>query len=86
MCDFTFPITTSPESLLDKMSKAISGIGGSFSGDARAGQFSLSTPVGKITGTYRIENQELLVHIEDKPFFVSCSQIEGQLRKSLEGA
>lgn len=86
MCDFTFPLTVSADSLVDKMSKAITGIGGTLSGDTSSGTFQLPTPVGKISGSYGIGDQGLQVHIEDKPFFVSCSQIEAQLRKSLEGA
>ncbi|TDW96610.1 hypothetical protein [Dinghuibacter silviterrae] len=86
MCDFTFPMTTSPESLVEKMSKSISGIGGTLTGDAKAGQFQISTPVGKITGSYQLADQNLQIHIEEKPFFLSCGQIEGQLKKALEGA
>lgn len=86
MCDFTFPIQTNPESLVGKMSKSITGFGGTFTGDASAGQFSLATPVGKITGSYALAGQSLQVHVEDKPFFLSCAQIEGQLKKALEGA
>ena len=86
MCDFSFPFTASADSLVQKVDKALSGVGGTLSGDANAGQFVLSTPVGKITGSYRTEGQTLLVHIEEKPFFLSCGQIEGQLKKVLEGA
>lgn len=86
MCDFTFPLTTTPEVLVDKMSKAISGIGGQLTGDAGAGQFQISTPVGKISGSYRVSGQELQVHIDEKPFFLTCAQIEGQLGKPLAGA
>jgi hypothetical protein len=86
MCDFSFPITTTPESLVEKMSKSITGIGGKLTGDAKAGAFELSTPVGKITGSYQLVEQNLQIHIEEKPFFLSCGQIEGQLRKALESA
>ena len=86
MCDFTFPIQTSPDSLVEKMSKSITGIGGTFTGDTKTGQFSLSTPVGKITGSYALQDQSLQIHIEDKPFFLSCGQIEGQLKKALDAA
>jgi hypothetical protein len=86
MCDFTFPFTVSPENLIRKVDKAITGIGGTFSGDTNTGEFALSTPVGKISGSYRTEGQALQVHIGEKPFFVSCDQIEAQLKKALEGA
>jgi uncharacterized protein (DUF779 family) len=86
MCDFQIPFTDSAESLVDKANKAITGIGGTFTGDTSTGQFSLSTPVGKISGTYTVGDKVLHVAIDDKPFFIPCSQIESQLKKSLEGA
>jgi len=86
MCDFTIPFEGNAADLTGKARKAITGAGGNFEGDDNTGNFSISTPVGKITGTYAIggDGQALQVHIEDKPFFISCSQIEGQLKKSLE--
>jgi hypothetical protein len=85
MCQFTIPFDGSAADLTGKARTAITGAGGNFEGDENVGQFSISTPVGKITGSYTVgdDRQALHVHIEDKPFFISCGQIEGQLKKSL---
>lgn len=86
MCQFAIPFAGSASDLTQKAGNAITGAGGTFSGDENAGNFSLSTPVGKIAGSYTVEGNALQVKIEDKPFFVSCGQIEGQLKKSLGAA
>lgn len=86
MCDFSIPFSGNPEVLIERANKAISGIGGNFTGDTAAGQFFISTPIGKISGSYTVEDQSLRIHIEEKPFFVSCGQIEDQLKKALTGA
>jgi hypothetical protein len=85
MCQFIIPFEGNATDLTGKARTAITGAGGDFQGDDNAGQFSISTPVGKITGSYTVggEGQALHVRIEDKPFFISCGQIEGQLKKSL---
>jgi hypothetical protein len=85
MCDFPIPFSGNPEVLVERASKAISSIGGTFTGDTSSGQFFLSTPIGKIIGSYVVEGQALNIHIEEKPFFLSCGQIEEQLKKALTG-
>ena len=88
MCQFSIPFEGDAIELTGKARTAITGAGGQFEGDDRVGQFSISTPVGKIAGKYTVsdDRQSLHVQIDDKPFFISCGQIEGQLKKSLTGA
>lgn len=85
MCQFTISFEGSATDLTRKAKTAITGAGGNFEGDDGVGQFSIATPVGKIVGSYAVEagSQALQVSISDKPFFISCGQIEGQLKKSL---
>ena len=80
MCQFAIPFTGSAIDLTDKAKTAITGAGGSFTGDETAGAFSISTPVGKIAGSYTVNDSALRVTIDDKPFFISCGQIENQLK------
>lgn len=58
--------------------------GGTFQGDAAAGTFGVSTPLGDIRGTYTIEQSVIHVSIATKPFLVSCGMIEKQLRGYFE--
>jgi len=85
MCQFTISFEGSAADLTRKAKTAITGAGGNFEGGDGGGRFSIATPVGKIIGAYAVEagSQALQVSITDKPFFISCSQIEGQLKKSL---
>jgi hypothetical protein len=85
MCQFTIPFEGNATELTGKARTAITGAGGNFEGDDNTGQFSIATPVGKISGSYTVsgDRQSLHVDIADKPFFITCGQIEGQLKKSL---
>lgn len=58
--------------------------GGSFQGDAAAGNFGVSTPLGDIRGSYVIQDSVIHVTIATKPFLVSCGMIEKQLRGYFE--
>ncbi len=83
MCDFQIPFSSPVADLIDKANQSITKMGGTFSGDSQTGNFSISTPVGKISGAYTVGTGTLDIHIEDKPFFVSCGMIEDQLTKAL---
>ena len=51
-CSFSIPFSESAEDFLAKAKSGITGAGGMFSGDVNAGNFSISTFVGEIAGTY----------------------------------
>jgi hypothetical protein len=83
-CNFSIPVSGSVDELVAKAKTAITGAGGQFSGDVAGGQFSLSTFVGTITGSYDVSPSSLNIDISDKPMFVSCSMIEQELKKYLQ--
>jgi hypothetical protein len=83
-CNFSIPFSSSPQSLSLKAQQAITGAGGSFQGDATAGNFEVSTPLGDIRGSYVIQQSVIMVTIASKPFLVSCGMIEKQLRGYFE--
>lgn len=82
-CSFSIPFTQSPADVIEKAKNAITGAGGTFNGDVNQGSFRLSTPLGKVEGTYIINNQSLDVTVTDKPLFIGCGKIESELRKRL---
>jgi len=84
MCNFSISFNGSAEELVNKATKAVAGAGGNLTGDTSRGDFSLSTPVGKIQGSYTVTGNDFNIAIAEKPFFVSCGQIEAQLRKYLD--
>lgn len=79
-CNFSIQFSGSPDDLALKARKAIMGAGGNFQGNASSGNFDVSTPLGSIRGNYVIEQPLIHVTIVSKPFLVSCSLIENQLR------
>lgn len=82
-CSITIPLSVPAEQLVSKAQTAISAAGGRFSGDAAGGDFKINTPLGAISGTYSIMDNEMAVSIADKPFLVGCGTIEKELRKHL---
>ncbi|MFC1509429.1 hypothetical protein ACFL60_07080 [Candidatus Omnitrophota bacterium] len=82
-CNFSIDFKGSAEELVNKAKKAIDDAGGSFSGDATKGSFSVPTPVGTIKGNYTISGQTAHFETTDKPWLVSCDTIEKKLREYL---
>jgi len=68
------------DEVFTKASAAIQHAGGSITGSGNNGTFSLPTPVGKIEGSFSIEEGTMNVTITDKPLFISCSVIEQRLK------
>jgi hypothetical protein len=79
-CNFSIQFGTSAGQIAEKARTAIMGTGGTFQGDDATGNFDVSTPLGTISGSYVIRQQFIYVTIHSKPFLVSCSLIEKQLR------
>ena len=82
-CNVNIDFNSSAEQLADQAKAAIIGAGGSFEGNAFSGNFSIPTPLGKVTGSYTIMGQKISIDIMDKPFLVSCNRIETELRNYL---
>jgi hypothetical protein len=85
-CNFTINFQGSADDLVQKAQTAITNSRGKFNGDSSSGAFIISTPVGEVSGSYAVEDQNFLISIEDKPFLVSCSKIESTLNEYLKGA
>lgn len=83
-CNFSIPFQISATEVAQKARNAIMEAGGNFQGDANAGNFEVSTPLGSIRGAYQIQNQVIHVAILSKPFLVGCGMIEKQLRSYFE--
>lgn len=82
-CSFSIPHSGDAEGILLKANAGITAAGGTFAGNATGGQFSLSTFIGDINGTFTTDASNLNVEVTDKPMFLSCTQIEQELRKRL---
>jgi len=84
-CNISIDFIGQPDELIRTAEQAISGSGGSFTGNNADGNFAINSPLGKVSGTYSVLGQSFNIVIVDKPFLVSCSRIEDELRKQIRG-
>jgi len=83
-CTISIDFKGEPDELIRSAEQAISGAGGSFAGNNTDGKFAINSPLGKVSGTYSVLGQSFNISIVDKPFLVSCSRIEDELRKQIK--
>ena len=81
-CNFTIPISGAPDQVLNRAKAAIEKQGGTFSGDAGNGTFSLNV-FGNISGSYTVSGSQLNVVIEEKPIMIPCAAIESALKNQM---
>ncbi|HUX84832.1 MAG TPA: hypothetical protein VMV20_06335 [Chitinophagaceae bacterium] len=84
-CQFQIPWNGDPTDWVRKAGELIGKAGGVFSGDAVSGNFTSPTPVGKISGTYQVQDGQMTLNITEKPVLLPCSLIEQYLSKYLAG-
>ena len=84
-CQFSIPITRSITDVNITASAAIIAHGGTFTSSNIGGAFSVPTFIGSIGGTFTLVSGSLDVTITDKPWLVSCSTIQDELKSYLTG-
>jgi hypothetical protein len=82
-CNFNIDFPQSASQLLSSAEGAMAKAGGKLEGNEKNGIFRLSTPFGKIKGTYLIENSTIYITVSEKPMLVGCNRIENELRNHL---
>jgi hypothetical protein len=82
-CTFNLPIKESPEAFEQKVKQAVEKAGGQLTQENGLAVFSISTPVGRVVGSYALQGNEAKVDISDKPFFLSCDKIKEVLENYL---
>ena len=75
------PITRSVDALLKDARERAERAGGSVTGDTTAGKFQGATPLGPVSGSYRIQGDHVELTILQKPFLVGLNLIEDKLRE-----
>lgn len=79
---FTVALSDEISSVLSRVESAITGSGGTFSGDTAKGVFQGNSIMGPIKGEYcSVAGNEIRITIKDKPFIVPFSMIEGEIKK-----
>ena len=82
-CTFSVPFSTNPDNLLKQIRQAVKGLRGTMEGDDTSGQLAVSSPIGYVAGSYKIEGQEITLTITRKPLLVTCNMIKSAVRKTI---
>lgn len=81
-CNFSIAFSGSAQDVFSKAKAAVERQGGTFSGDAAGGSFSINI-FGSISGSYTVSGNQLNIVIEDKPIMIPCSAIENGLKSQI---
>jgi hypothetical protein len=84
MCNFSINYPKPKDQLVSQLKAAILSQGNAqFEGDQTRGEFAFTAMSFNIAGGYAIVEDVIDVNITDKPFLVSCSRIESEIRRYL---
>jgi len=81
-CNFSVSFSGTPEEVYNKAKAAVEKQGGTFSGNASGGNFSINV-FGTIRGRYSVSGNQLNIDIEDKPMMIPCGAIENVLKSQI---
>jgi hypothetical protein len=81
-CEIIIPLSGDLSGHMNKVRRAVEKNGGTFTGDEKSGSFRIQV-LGLIAGSYQVSNNQLHLIVENKPLFISCSQIENFLISKL---
>jgi hypothetical protein len=84
-CKFAIPFSGSAQDIVNKARTAIQGQGGTFNGDTNAGDFHVSVMGSTISGSYSVAGEVMSIVVDNKPFFIPCSTLEGLLKNQIRG-
>ena len=79
-CQFTIDVDDDPAELIRRAQAALASIGGTMTGDDKAGEVAADTPFGRIEGRYSVTGKAVSFVIAKKPMLVTCAMIESQIR------
>ena len=85
-CEIKRKLSGNPEELFAEAKRAAEREKAVFQGTAKSGSFTAPSPVGNVTGTYKVEGDELNVSITSKPWLASCSAIDDKFTEFLKTA
>lgn len=78
-CTFTLHFDSTADALFTAARAAVVGQGGTFAGTPQQGRAALPTEVGTIHWTYTVQGQNLRIDVTDKPWLVSCGDVQQQM-------
>ncbi|MES2454193.1 MAG: hypothetical protein V4594_01575 [Bacteroidota bacterium] len=85
MCNFSIEYPKPKDEMVSQLKAAIeSQTNGIYQGDTSAGSFSFTAKGFDLAGNYSISGDTVAVNITKKPWLLSCSKIESEIRKYLD--
>ena len=82
-CNLSFQFQGSAQALFNAVQQKVQSEGGTLTGNASGGTFSISKDDATVSGSYSINGQTLGVVIEHKTFFITCDRIQGFIQNFL---
>jgi hypothetical protein len=78
-CNLTIDFAQPASAMIQNLKAKVTGQGGTADGDETAGTIRVPLLGSHISGSYTINDQQMNLVIDHKPFLISCNQIEGFL-------
>jgi hypothetical protein len=78
-CSFSLHFDATAAELFTASNASILAQGGTFVGTPQLGKASIPTDAGTVYFTYSTQGQNLRIEVTDKPWLVSCSDIQQQM-------
>jgi hypothetical protein len=84
MCNFSINYPKAKDQLISQFSSTvIAQPNGQFEGDETTGAFSFTAMGFNISGNYTINGDLIEINVLEKPFLLSCSRIEAEIKRYL---
>lgn len=68
------------QTIVDNIQDSIQSRGGSLDGDTETGSFDIGERLGRLSGHYRFDAQQIMISITRKPIYISNQHIESEIR------
>ena len=82
-CVVTIDFTGTPDSVVTNIQTKVLANNGTFEGNDASGSFTVPVPTSHIDGSYNIIGQQITIEISNKPFFLTCGQIQDYVEGNL---
>jgi len=82
-CEFKLTFQGSKQQLMEKIQSEVQKANGRIYFQNDFGNFNIPILTSKIEGTFHFQENQVLVQVIEKPFFLTCSKIESQIGEYL---
>lgn len=80
MLEFKCAYNQPKQKILDNVQDSIQGRGGSLNGDIQTGSFDIGERLGRFSGHYQFDENDITITITRKPIYISSQYVESEVR------